>query len=193
MRKLLFFALSLISTITFSQAPQSLNYQAIARDAGGTIVTSPIGIKFEIIQGSASGTVVYEETNNIIPSSAGVFTAAIGNGTPVTGNFPSINWANSPYFIRVSIDPAGGTSYSTVGTSQLLSVPYALYAEKAGNAQTFSAGNGITINSGTITNASPNQTVNITGPNVTGSYPNYTLTPGSALTASGTALFASSG
>lgn len=183
MRKVLFFALLLLSAVSFSQAPQFLNYQAIARNAAGTIVTTQIGIKFEILQGSASGTLVYEETHNITPSSAGVFTAAIGNGSIVMGNFPTINWANSPYFIRVSIDPAGGTSYSTVGTSQLLSVPYALYAETAGNAQTFSAGNGITINSGTITNSAPNQTVNISGAGVTGSYPNYTVTSGATPTA----------
>ncbi len=183
MRKVLFFALLLLSAVSFSQAPQYLNYQAIARNGAGTIVTTPIGIKFEILQGSSLGTVVYEETHNITPSSAGVFTAAIGNGAIVTGSFPTINWANSPYFIRVSIDPAGGTSYSTVGTSQLLSVPYALYAETTGNSQTFTAGNGITINSGTITNSAPNQTVNISGAGVTGSYPNYTVSSSATTTA----------
>jgi len=206
MRKSLFFALLLISTISFSQAPQYLNYQAIARDATGTIISTPIGIQFEILQGSASGTVVYEETNNITPSSAGVFTTAIGAGSPVIGTFSSINWANSPYFIRVSIDPTGGTSYSTVGTSELLSVPYALYAEKAGNTQTvnitgpnvtgtypnytitapgaLTPSTGISISGGTITNTAPNQTVSITGPDVSGSYPNYTITPAAGLTAS---------
>ena len=70
MKKLLLFSLIFVSGITFSQAPQFLNYQAVARDVGGTIITSPIGIKFEILQGSASGTLVYEETDNITPSSA---------------------------------------------------------------------------------------------------------------------------
>jgi hypothetical protein len=184
MRKAILFALLLISALSFSQAPQSLNYQAVARDASGNIITTAIGVRFEILQGSASGTLVYEETNTIIPSSAGIFTTGIGSGTPVSGTFSSINWANGPYFIQVAIDPTGGTSYSTVGTSQLLSVPYALYAQTAGNAQTFTAGSGITINSGTITNSSPNQTVNISGPGVTGSYPDYTITPVGALTAS---------
>jgi hypothetical protein len=175
--KKLFLVISILSGLEiFSQAPQFLNYQAVARDASGTIVTTAIGIKFEILQGSPSGILVYEETNTIIPSSVGVFTTGIGSGTPGFGTFSGINWANSPYFIRVSIDPTGGTSYSTVGTSQLLSVPYALYAQTAGNAQTFTAGSGITINSGTITNASPNQTVNISGPGVLGTYPNYTVT-----------------
>ncbi|MBP7810205.1 MAG: hypothetical protein KA163_13005 [Bacteroidia bacterium] len=183
MRKVLFFALLFVSAVSFSQAPQLLNYQGIARNSAGTIITSPIGIKFEILQGSASGTLVFDETNNITPSSAGIFTTAIGAGSPGVGSIGGINWANGPYFIRLSIDPAGGTSYSTVGTSQLLSVPYALYAETAGNAQTFTAGNGITINSGTITNSAPNQTVNISGSGVTGSYPNYTVSSGATPTA----------
>ncbi len=202
MRKLLFFILLFISAISFSQAPQFLNYQGIARDASGSVVTSNIGIKFEILQGS---TPVYTEEQSVTPSAAGVFTAAIGNGINQVGVFSSINWATGPYSIRVSIDPTGGTSYSTVGTSQLLSVPYALYAEKAGNTQTvnitgpnvtgtypnftinppgaLTASTGISITGGTITNTAPNQTVNITGPNVIGAYPDYTITP-AALTAS---------
>ncbi len=197
MRKSLFFALTLLSTLTFSQAPQFLNYQAIARDASGNIVTNPIGIKFEILQGSPSPTVTYEETNTITPGSAGVFTAAIGGGTPVVGTFSLIPWANKPYFIRVSIDPTGGTSYSTVGTSELLSVPYALFAEKAGNTQTvnitgtnvigaypnytitspgvLTPSTGISIAGGTITNTAPDQTVAISG--AVGTYPNFTITP----------------
>ncbi len=161
MKKLFVLFCLLTAIVTFGQAPQYLNYQGVARDASGNIISSPIGIKFEIIQGSPGGTVVYEETNNLTPSSAGIFTAAIGNGIPVSGTFSLTNWAGGPYFIRVSMDPAGGTSYSAMGTSQLLSVPYALYAEKAGNTQT----------------------VNITGPNVTGTYPNYTITAPAALIA----------
>lgn len=162
MKKLIvLFCLLAVSAIK-AQAPQYLNYQGIARDAGGTIITTAIGVKFEILQGSASGTVVYDETNTITPSSAGIFTTAIGSGAPGVGTFSLITWANGPYYIRVNIDPAGGTSYSTVGTSQLLSVPYALYAEKAGNTQT----------------------VSITGSNVTGTYPNYTITSAGALTPS---------
>lgn len=184
MRKLLFLALILASTLTFSQSPQKINYQAIARDGSGNIVTTLIGIKFEIIQGSPGGTVVFAETNSTMPSSAGIFTTHIGSGSALIGTFTSINWANSPHFIRVSIDPAGGTSYNVVGTSELVSVPYALYAETAGNTQSLTPGNGITINSGTITNSAPNQTVNISGSAVTGSYPNYTITSPGAPTAS---------
>ncbi len=162
MKKFLIILVSSLSLGLFSQTPQKINYQGVARDASGNIISSPIGLKFEIFQGSPGGTLVYEETNNQTPSSVGIFTAAIGGGTVVSGNFSLINWAAGPYFITVSMDPLGGTSYSTMGTSELLSVPYALYAENAGNTQT----------------------VNITGPNVIGAYPNYTILAPGALTAS---------
>ncbi len=123
-----------LSAIVAAQAPHLINYQAVARNASGNIITSgTIGVKFEILQGSTTGTVSYAETNSANPSSAGILNLSIGGGTPVSGTLSGINWATGPYFIRVSIDPAGGTSYNTVATTQLLSVPYALYAEKAGN------------------------------------------------------------
>lgn len=132
--------LVLLSATVFSQAPNYLNYQGVARDASNNIIVTPIGLRFEILQGSASGFLVYDETNTSTPSSAGIFTAAIGSGVASTGTFSTLNWATGPYFIRVSIDPAGGTSFSTVSTSQLLSVPYALYAEKSGNSSTLPTG-----------------------------------------------------
>ncbi len=179
MRRLLTLCFIFFAFFVFSQAPQIINYQAVARDAAGNVVTTPIGIKFQIFQGSVSGTLVYEETHTATPSSAGVFTVGIGAGTPVTGLFSSINWGTNTYFLQVNIDPAGGTSYNTVGANQLVSVPYALYAEKAGNAVSYNAGNGIAINSGSIVNTAPNQTVNISGSGVLGSYPNYTISSSS--------------
>lgn len=140
MKRILIALLLLSVTTVFSQAPDLLNYQGVARDAGGNIINTTIGLKFEILQGSASGTVVYEETNTSLPSSAGIFTAAIGGGFPVVGTFSVINWATGPYFVRVSIDPAGGTSFNTIGTSQLLSVPYALYAKTAGGSAAMPSG-----------------------------------------------------
>src|ERR1041384_1492592 len=106
MKKLLFFILLLSSNFIFSQAPQFLNYQGVARNAAGTVINSGnIGLKFDILQGS---TPVYTEENSATPSSAGIFTVAIGNGFNQIGSFSSINWANGPYFIRVSVDPSGG-------------------------------------------------------------------------------------
>lgn len=177
MKRILLLLIVFLSLGVFGQAPQVINYQAIARDAGGNIVTNSIGIKFRILQGSTSGTLVYEETHTTSPSTAGVFNVGIGAGSVVSGSFSGIQWQSGPYFLEVNIDPAGGTSYSTVGTTQLLSVPYALYAEKAGNLN-LSIGNGLSLTSGTLSNSAPNQTVSITsGSNiaVTGSYPSYTI------------------
>lgn len=180
MKRILFVVCLFVALVVKSQVPEKVNYQGIARDAMGNIITTPIGIKFEIHQGSASGPVVYDETHTILPSSVGVFTAAIGGGAVGTGNFSTISWGTNSYFLSVSIDPAGGTSYSTVGTSQLLSVPYALYAKTSGNASTtYSAGAGISISSGSIINTAMNQTVNISGgggTTVSGTYPSYTIT-----------------
>lgn len=200
MKKLIVLFCLLVASAVHAQAPQYLNYQGVARDASGNIINTIIGLKFEIIQGSPGGTVVYEETNTSLPSSVGIFTNAIGSGAIVTGNFSTINWAAGPYFIRVSIDPAGGTSFNTVGTSELLSVPYALYAETAGNTQTvnitgsgvsgafpnytitapgvLTPSTGISISGGTITNTAPDQTVTLAAAgisSVTGTYPSYTI------------------
>lgn len=178
MRYYLLLLFVFVSFFVKSQAPQSINYQAIARDAGGNLVTTAIGIKFQIFQGSVGGTLIYEETNTATPSSAGVFNVGIGLGAPVIGTFSSIAWGSGPYFLQVSIDPAGGTSYSSVGSAQLVSVPYALFAEKAGNASSYTAGDGISISSGSITNAAPDQTVTLNAAGITtvsGTYPNYTV------------------
>ncbi len=130
MRKILTLFIMILTMSVFAQTPQRINYQAVARDASGNIVTGAVGIKFQILQGSASGTVIYEETHTASPSSAGIFDVQIGGGTVVLGNFATIPWGTNSYFLRVNIDPAGGTSYSAVGTSQFISVPYALFAEK---------------------------------------------------------------
>ncbi len=141
MRSFLVYIFLFLYLGVFSQAPNYINYQAIARDASGTILASSnIGVKFKILQGSPTGTVSYEETNNVTSSSSGIFTVAIGAGTAVTGSLSAIDWASGPYYIEVSIDPAGGTSYSVVGVSQLLSVPYALYAAKSGGSSAMPTG-----------------------------------------------------
>lgn len=116
--------------VTLAQAPKAINYQAVAHDALGNIITSSVGLKFEIFQGSVGGTLVYEETHTATPSSAGIYTVHIGQGTPVSGSFNAIQWGVGTHFLRVNIDPNGGTSYTAVGASQLVSVPYALFAEK---------------------------------------------------------------
>lgn len=124
-------ALLLLSsfTILFAQAPQKMNYQSVIRKADGTLlVNASIGIKTSILLGSPTGTASYVETQTTTTNTNGLATIEIGGGTPVTGTFPSVDWGAGSHFIKTEIDPAGGTNYTISGTSQLLSVPYALYA-----------------------------------------------------------------
>lgn len=124
-----------VATLLRAQAPSTFSYQAVVRDAAGEVLPNQnTGIKISIISGTPSGIVVYSETHQALTNSFGLINIEVGGGTPVTGTFSGILWGLAPHYIKVEIDPAGGTSYVNTGTSQLLSVPYALYAEYAGSA-----------------------------------------------------------
>lgn len=117
-----------------AQAPQGINYQAVIRTSSGQIVpTQAVGLKLVIRQGSASGSIVYEETHATQTNNLGLVNVVMGNGTALTGNFTAINWGIGPYWVEVSADISGGTNYIVLGTQQLMSVPYALYAANAGS------------------------------------------------------------
>lgn len=125
-------AVLLMTASVFAQSPEKMSYQAVVRDGSNNLVTSSaVGMQLSILQGSASGTAVYVETQTPTSNANGLVSVEIGSGTVVSGNFTSINWSNGPYFIKTETDPTGGTSYSITGTSQLLSVPYALHAKTA--------------------------------------------------------------
>jgi hypothetical protein len=81
-----------------------------------------------ILQGSVSGSSVYTETHSPTTNSSGLISLEIGGGMNTTGNFSSIDWSNGPYYLKREVDPVGGTNYTIIGTSQFLSVPYAMYA-----------------------------------------------------------------
>lgn len=135
MKKLttLFAALSIVLTLQ-AQAPEKISYQAVIRNSTNALVINhAIGMKVSILQTSATGTVVYAETHTPTTNINGVVTITIGTGNVVSGTFAGINWAAGPYFIKTETDPAGGTAYTITSTSELLSVPYALYASKAAN------------------------------------------------------------
>jgi hypothetical protein len=119
----------LINTSIFAQAPQKMSYQAVIRNTSGALVTSTsVGMKISILQGTATGTVAYSETQTASTNANGLVSLEIGSGTVVLGTFASINWATGPYFIKTETDPLGGTNYSITGTNQLMSVPYALFS-----------------------------------------------------------------
>jgi hypothetical protein len=92
-----------------------------------------VGIKISILQSTATGSEVYAETHNLLTNANGLATLEIGGGTLLSGNFANINWANGPYFIKTETDVNGGSNYTITNTTQLLSVPYALFVEVSGS------------------------------------------------------------
>jgi hypothetical protein len=115
----------------WAQAPQKMSYQAVVRNSANELIANGnVGIKISILQSSPVGTVVFSETHTAVTNVNGLTALEIGGGTLVSGDFSTINWANGPYFIKTETDPLGGTNYTIVGTSQLLSVPYAQFASK---------------------------------------------------------------
>lgn len=135
MKNSLFTLLILLLSASFwAQSPEMMSYQAVIRDANNSLVTnSSIGMKISILQGSISGNSVYIETQNPTTNSNGLIAIEIGNGTTVFGDFSTIDWSNNSYFIKTETDPTGSINYSIEGTTQLLSVPYALYSKTSGS------------------------------------------------------------
>ncbi len=120
---------ALAAALAAAQAPLQFTYQAVVRDAGDDLVVqSPVGMRVSILQGSINGPAVYVETHTPTSNANGLVSVAIGGGTVVSGSMAGINWAGGPFFVRTETDPLGGTAYAITGASQLLSVPYALFA-----------------------------------------------------------------
>lgn len=137
MKKLFIYLVIAASALTaFAQPPHKMSYQCVVRDKDGTLVTKQlVGMRTTILQGSEIQHVVYQETYNFTATNVnGLLTVEIGSGNPTiaSGPFSSIPWAAGPIFLQTEIDPTGGTNYTIVGKSQILSVPYALFAEKSG-------------------------------------------------------------
>ncbi|MCD4664910.1 MAG: hypothetical protein K8R68_06525, partial [Bacteroidales bacterium] len=135
MKKFVLFLSIIFGSIIFSysQTPQALKYQAVVRDVAGEILSvHNVSFRIGIRDSSAIGTILYQETHAVTTNQFGLATIEIGNGTPVTGIFLEIDWASDLKFLEVELDPNGGSNYNLMGTTQLLSVPYALYAENAG-------------------------------------------------------------
>ncbi|MBK9012780.1 MAG: hypothetical protein IPM82_01095 [Saprospiraceae bacterium] len=132
MKNLLFLILFLFGSFTlFSQSPQSFKYQGVARN-GASVVTGNVGLQLTIRSNAADGTAVYREQHFPTTSNTGVFSVNVGEGTAITGNLQNIDWGNGTYFLQAELDPSGGANFTDLGASQILSVPFALFAEKAG-------------------------------------------------------------
>ena len=134
MKKLFTLIAFVITLITFAQAPQGFNYQATVRNSSGAlIVNQNVNFKFNIMLNSATSLPVFSETHMAPTDDLGQVNLVIGQGTATIGTFSTINWGNGNYFLGIELNT--GSGYVAMGTTQLLSVPYALYANSSGNAQ----------------------------------------------------------
>jgi len=126
------FAIILTAISLIAQPPQAFKYQAVVRDNAGNILANQnVSFRINILQGSATGTAVYVEAHDTVTNQFGLINLEIGNGNVISGAFSDINWSTNIYFLQIELDETGGANYQQMGTSQLLSVPFALEAEHA--------------------------------------------------------------
>ena len=121
-----------LSGLILAQTPQMFKYQAVVRDGAGNLITNT-NVSFRISIVNGSGTSIYTETHSAMTNDRGLVNLEVGGGTIVSGSFSSIDWGAGSLSMEVELDPAGGSSYTSLGTSSLLSVPYALYAANSQN------------------------------------------------------------
>ena len=122
-------AVVITGNLLHAQSPQGFNYQGVARNSMGTVLANKtISVRFLLHNTTPGGTVVYSEVHSITTDQYGVFAIIVGNGQSQSGTFSTINWGNGSKYLQVEIDPSGGTNYKDMGTTQLMSVPFALYA-----------------------------------------------------------------
>jgi len=122
----------MLTSAVFAQSPEKMSYQAVIRNNNDQLVANQqVGMQISILQSSVFGAAIYVETQSPTTNENGLVSFEIGGGTVIHGDFTTIDWSNGPYFIKTETDPTGSTSYTITGTSQLLSVPYALHAKAA--------------------------------------------------------------
>ena len=136
MKNLTPFLFLLITFSFFAQSPEKMSYQAVIRDATNTLLTNQsVGMQISILQTTTTGTAVYIETQTVTTNTNGLVSLEIGMGD-TSDDFSAIDWKAGPYFVKTETDPTGGSSYTITGTSQLMSVPFALYAKSSGSSET---------------------------------------------------------
>ena len=141
MKNLYLLILLFISVAASAQSPEKMSYQAVIRDANGALLKSQnVNIQFTVNQTSESGTIVYQESQTPTTNSNGLVSVYMGTGTVSSGDFSTIDWSKGPYFLQSEIDPTGGTNYTISSTTELVSVPYAVYANKAEFADSLTGG-----------------------------------------------------
>ncbi len=136
MKKLAFILLAMVcgGLTILAQSPGLFNYQAVVRNSSGDLITnSDINFRISIREGSSQGTTVFSETQLVQSNSNGVCNLKIGDGNNITGSLSAIDWSSGTYFLQIETDASGGESFTETGTVQLLSVPYAMYANAVSN------------------------------------------------------------
>ena len=173
MKKLFTLLAFVITLITFAQAPQGFNYQATVRNSTGDLIVNQIVlVKFNIYQNTATGTLVYSENQSANTDDLGHIALVVGQGTATTGTFSTINWGTGNYYLGIELN--SGSGYVAMGTTQLLSVPYALYSQNAGSAivptiqQVLTAGN--VANTTTNTTEGSSLRINTVGGSTSGEF-----------------------
>ena len=131
------FLISITSSIIQAQVPQAVNYQAVARTASGAVMPNQsVNLRLSIRDLTSTGAIEYQEIDTTTTNQFGLFSIAIGTGSVVQGSFSSIDWGNGDKYLQVEMTPSSGSNYVAMGNSQLISVPYALYAKTASNSWT---------------------------------------------------------
>ncbi|WP_455640940.1 hypothetical protein [Parabacteroides sp.] len=145
-KNILLFICICLHTLLFAQTdkvPQVVSYQAVAHDATGKVLANKaIGVKIEILKSSINGNCVFSETHSLTSNATGTITIPIGQGNATMGSFSDIDWGTDTYFLQLSMDIQGSTDYKKISTTQMLPVPIALYAVKAGTAENGNGGEG---------------------------------------------------
>lgn len=183
MKKMLFsLCIGLLATMVSAQVPQAFKYQAVARDlSGNVLVNKTVTFKISIIQGTVTGAIVYNEMHSKTTNAFGLVEMEIGKGSSPSGNFSTINWGVDVFFVKVEMDPNGGIAFQTMGTSQLLSVPFALYSKTVETLPDNSVTNAKIVDTAVSSNKLANNSV--TAPKLA----SMGATSGQVLTYSGTA------
>jgi hypothetical protein len=129
MKNVILLLFAAITVTSYAQPPARFSYQGVVRNATGAPVTNrAVTLRLSILNGSASGPAVYTETQSVTTNAFGLYTLAVGGGKTVSGKMAAVNWAIGDKYIKVEMDIDGGSRFSDIGTAQLLSVPFALYA-----------------------------------------------------------------
>lgn len=143
MKKLFYLLLAAaLPVMALAQAPNNFNYQAVVRNsAGQPIVSGPVTLRFSIREGTPTGTILFQETQNKTTTANGMVSCIVGTGNLVSGAYPSNSqWSSGFKYFQVEIDPNGGSAFTDMGSTQIVSVPFANFANGAGTANALSSG-----------------------------------------------------